>query len=105
MLKWIEKLRNEPESYRRKITVLISSSVTGVIFIAWLLYVSAGSLNYSSQSYTADNASTTSPVVALKNMSSQALQSFGVLMNTFNSLKAAVMTASTSDYVKEPVEN
>ncbi|MBL7045076.1 MAG: hypothetical protein ISR98_00540 [Parcubacteria group bacterium] len=36
MLKQIEKLREKPEAYRRRVAFIISASVAGVIFLVWL---------------------------------------------------------------------
>jgi hypothetical protein len=39
MTGFIENLRRKPEAHRRKITLLASFSITGLIFIAWLVVV------------------------------------------------------------------
>lgn len=39
MAGFIENLRKKPEAHRRKITLLASFAITGLIFIAWLVVV------------------------------------------------------------------
>ena len=39
MVDFIENLRKKPEAHRRKVTLLASLAITGLIFIAWLVVI------------------------------------------------------------------
>ena len=96
MLKYLDELRKRPEGYRRSVAVIFSSAVTGVIFLAWILYITSGPMNYIAPTTASVGGAT--PVNTIKDMAGQAVDSFKQIINTFGQLKSAIQEAATSTY-------
>lgn len=63
MFDFLERLRNESESYRRRVTIIVALSLTGVILVAWTMSLSAGSFYAYNKEPQA--VATTSPLTAV----------------------------------------
>ena len=94
MFKYIERLKASPESYRRKFTLTVAVVVTGLIFTGWILYMTSGSFS-SGVSDDGENGSTT-PLAAIKDMTSQAVSSAKQLLATLTEFKSIFTAASSS---------
>lgn len=57
MLDYIEQLKKKPLSYRKKVLVIVTTTVTGIIFLVW-----ASTFNFSFNTSTAEIENQLSPI-------------------------------------------
>ncbi len=98
MFKFIERLRQESEPHRRRTALISALSITGVIFIAWLMLVTSGSIETYHR--TADVISTsTSPVAAARAALLDTVGAFKDFVGMFKEAKVIFDAASSSSPV------
>ena len=89
-LEILERLREGTESQRRRFAYISAFSITGIIFVAWLMSFTAGPIVYSQAS-----GATTSPLAAIGDVVKQGND----IMKTFKdfiSEARSIFTASSS---------
>ena len=95
-MKFLDKLRNESEFSRQRFTIIATISISAIILIAWLLFVSTGSLYYEGKTDAAV-ASSTSPFAAVTEALSSFTTSFRGMMDQIKQLEGAASSSGQTD--------
>ncbi|OHA26863.1 MAG: hypothetical protein A3C06_02360 [Candidatus Taylorbacteria bacterium RIFCSPHIGHO2_02_FULL_46_13] len=93
MFKFFDRLRGEPESYRRRTALVVSFSLTGVVLIAWLMSLSVSSRYSYNQ---AQATSSTSPTAAVREAFVGGVSIVKDFMNAIQQTKSIIFNAASS---------
>ncbi len=93
MFDYLERLRNEPESYRKRTALVVAFSLTGIVFIGWLMAMSVGSSVVYDQKTA---AATSSPFAAVGETVKVGAALVGNFIKTFQESKKIIFEAASS---------
>jgi hypothetical protein len=83
MYQYIEQLRNKPDHHKRRVALLASGAITGLIFFAWLSVILPSNTSQivadSSQSQGVSEADNNTPIETLKRSTAQVFDAIKVL--------------------------
>ncbi len=97
MLDFFRRLQEDTESHRKRTAFIVALSFTGIIGVAYLMFVTAGSsVSYDAK---ATSATSSSPVAAIGEVFKASTDAFDALVNLFKDSKEIIFEAASSTAV------
>lgn len=100
MWDYIERLRNEPESKRRRFVLIASILITGILLLAWLLFILSG-VGYKAE-FEEQGESTSSPIAIFKDSFTAIGDMIGDFPSKMGKIEYKLQSTTTESEVIEP---